>query len=386
MKEISLAVIGLGNRAGKYLGCLDADTRVKCLVEPDSFRLRRAASRYGVPKAMCFSSLEEFIASGTEVDGVIIAGPDRMHFSAAMESVRRGFHVLVEKPAVVSENDYRALMDEAAKRNVTVGVCLVMRYHPYYKRIKELVDGGAVGQILRIKHTEHIGPDRMGHTFVRGDWSRKDHSGPIFLSKCCHDVDFIIGLTGSKAAEVRSSGERRLFRQEMAPSGSTSRCIDCPVNGCPYSAVNLYRERKEWIAGFDIPEGKTFDDVVSDVLLQSRFGRCVYRCDNDVYDTQKVEVVLENGIHIDLTLDGTSLEEGRETVIEGSKGELRAKGGIISYSGLSEDFSSLESVPLHAGADKLLIQDFLESIRNGSPMVSSLADAAEAHRICFLAG
>ncbi|MBO4434809.1 MAG: Gfo/Idh/MocA family oxidoreductase [Bacteroidales bacterium] len=383
---ISLSVIGLGNRAGKYLSCLSGDARVSCLVEPDSFRLQRAAELYGVPADHCFRSAYDFFASGIKVDGVIIAVPDQIHYPIAIEAVKRGFHVLVEKPAVTNQADYDSLLEASAKAKTPVGVCLVMRYHPYYKRIKELV--GEVGQITEITHTEHIGPDRMGHTFVRGGWARKEDTGPIFLSKCSHDVDFILSLcgTGAKAVKVQSEGSIELFKRSKAPEGSTDRCINCPVRDCLYNAVNLYRERKEWIAGFDVPQDKTLDQVIDDVLQSSPFGRCVYRCQNDVYDTQKVRVELENGIKLSLSLEGTSAKEGRETVIKGTRGILRADGGIITCGSIREDYSQLENAPLHAGADKALVEDFLRSITEGTPMKASLEDAAESHRICFLAG
>jgi len=382
---ISLAVIGLGNRAGKYLSCLGGKARVECLVEPDAFRLNRAAELYGVPQSHCFRSAYDFFASGIKVDGVIIAVPDQIHYPIAIEAVKRSFHVLVEKPAVTTQADYESLLEASARAKAPVGVCLVMRYHPYYNRIKELA--GTLGQIREISHTEHIGPDRMGHTFVRGGWARKEDTGPIFLSKCSHDVDFILSLCGpgAKATKVQSEGSIELFKRSQAPAESTDRCIHCPLKDCRYNAVYLYRERKEWIAGFDVPPGKTLDQIIEEVLTESQFGLCVYRCQNDVYDTQKVNVELENGIRLSLSLEGTSAKEGRETIIKGTKGVLKADGGIITCGAIREDYSQLESAPLHAGADKALVEDFLRSIETGTPMKASLQDAAEAHRICFLA-
>ena len=386
MSKLSIAVVGLGNRAGKYLSCLGGGAEPVCLVEPDALRLRRAADKYSVPPERCFSNARDFFASGIKVDGVIVAGPDRMHFPVAMESVLHGFGVLVEKPAVTSWEEYTALMEESHRHNAPVGVCLIMRYHPYFLRIRELVESGIIGKVVSIRHTEHIGPDRMGHTFVRGGWSRKDVSGPIFLSKCCHDVDFILSLCGwSPAAFVTSEGHIEKFREEMAPEGSEDMCYYCPVENCPYSAVDLYRNRREWIAGFDVPPGGNLDDVIEDVLVSSPYGRCVYRCDNDVFDTQIVETVLENGTRISINLEGTSTQEGREMLICGTEGELRAKGGIIRCGDIYEDYSELENAPLHAGADRLLVEDFLECLRSGKPMKASLESAAQAHRICFLA-
>ena len=379
-----IAFIGVGNRAGKYLSCLPADAEVAYLVDPDSLRLSQAAAKYGVPASACFLDAETFFSTRREVDGVIITTPDRLHHRQAAEAIRAGYPVLLEKPAAASQAEFDDLLEESERMGVPVSVCLVMRYHPYFRRIKEIVESGEIGRILSIDHTESIGPDRMGHTFVRGLWSRKDLSGPIFLSKCSHDVDFLLWLAGGRALEVSSEGGLTKFDLGHAPAGAASRCLDCPLD-CPYSAVRLYRDRRAWVAGFDVPEGRTLEDVIEEELETGRYGRCVYHCDNDVNDLQKVRIRLDNGILLQMLLDGVSPEEGRRIVIRGSDGILRAQGVTLEVNGRTEDFSALADSPLHAGADRLLVEDFIDSLRTGRPTGAPLSTTREAHRICFLA-
>lgn len=379
-----IAFIGVGNRAGKYLSCLPADAEVAYLVDPDSLRLSQAAAKYGVPASACFLDAETFFSTRREVDGVIITTPDRLHHRQAAEAIRAGYPVLLEKPAAASQAEFDDLLEESERMGVPVSVCLIMRYHPYFRRIKEIVESGEIGRILSIDHTESIGPDRMGHTFVRGLWSRKDLSGPIFLSKCSHDVDFLLWLAGGQALEVSSEGGLTKFDLGHAPAGAASRCLDCPLD-CPYSAVKLYRDRRAWVAGFDVPEGRTLEDVIEEELETGRYGRCVYHCDNDVNDLQKVRIRLDNGILLQMLLDGVSPEEGRRIVIRGSDGILRAQGVTLEVNGRTEDFSALADSPLHAGADRLLVEDFIDSLRTGRPTDAPLSTTREAHRICFLA-
>jgi len=381
---ISIAFIGVGNRAGKYLSCLPADVRAAFLVDPDPVRLSQAATQYGVPASACFPDAGTFFSVHREVDGVIITTPDRLHHGQAAAAVRAGYPVLLEKPAAASQEEFDDLLAESERTGVPISVCLVMRYHPYFRRIKEIVDSGEIGRILSIDHTESIGPDRMGHTFVRGLWSRKDLSGPIFLSKCSHDADFLLWLAGGQAQDVSSEGALTKFNAGHAPAGAALRCLDCPLD-CLYSAVKLYRDRKAWVAGFDVPEGRTLDDVIEEELKTGRYGRCVYHCDNDVNDRQEVRVRLDNGIQLRMRLDGVSLEEGRRIVIQGSDGILRAQGVTLEVNGRTEDFSALADSPLHAGADRLLVEDFIESLRSGRPTAAPLSSTREAHRICFLA-
>lgn len=407
---MNIAVIGAGNRARKYLGCLPEGVHVRCLVEPDPLRLRQTAARYGVPEGGCFSSPADFFSVSHRLDAVIIAAPDRLHVPLALRCVERGWPVLLEKPAASSESAYRSLLAASERKCVPVALCLEMRFHPYFRRIKELTV--TLGQLREIDHTEHIGPDRMAHTFVRGLWSRRADAGPIFLSKCCHDADFIFWITGAELdGPVRSRGERSKFRASGAPSGAAYRCVDCPLAAsCAYSAVSLYLERGEWTDGFDVPDGESLEQVIRRELASGRYGRCVYHCDNNVYDIQEVTATLtthpvissaappvisseveRSPIALTMRLDGTSLQEGRTTIIKGDTSTLTADAGHIhvDYADgrvLDEDFSALRNAPLHAGADEALVRDFFTALSAGCSPAATLASSFAAHRLCFLAG
>ena len=385
-RPLDIAVIGAGNRARKYLSCLPGGVRVRCIAEPDPLRLGWAARRHGVPAADCFDSATAFFASGRKVDAVIIAAPDKLHVPLSLEAVGRGMHVLLEKPVAPSEAEYRLLMDAAARSGAIVTPCLEMRYHPYYRRIRELVASGAVGEPSAVDHTEHIGPDRMAHTFVRGLWSRVEDSCPIFLSKCCHDADFLLWLCGGTVEGVSSTGSIGKFRyREDTPL----RCNACAIGDCPYSAVELYLKRREWTDGFDVPEGSSLEDVIREELAGGRYGRCVYHCDNDVFDTQDAEVLLSGGIRLSMHLEGTSMQEGRSTKVIGSSGTLLACDGCITVcdSGgrtvLQEDYSALMGLPLHAGADRALVEDFFGAVASGHKPQVTLESAFEGHRLCY---
>lgn len=389
---MNVAVLGVGNRARKYLSCLPEGVNVSCLVEPEEIRLRQAAARFGVPPEACFRTAGDFFLSSLpQIDAAIVAAPDRLHLPLALACVKRGWHVLLEKPVAESEDGYRQLMDAVRSAGVYVGVCLEMRLHPYFRRIRELA--ASLGRISRIDHIEHIGPDRMAHTFVRGLWSQNEASGPIFLSKCCHDADFLLWLTGAGTIDdVMSIGALEHFRSDFAPEGAALRCIDCPLEReCRYSAVDLYSRRGEWVSGFDVPEGQTLGEVIDRELREGRYGRCVYYCDNNVYDTQTVTALLDGHLHLNMQLEGISKEEGRCTRIAGSNGVLEAAGGRISLrlngssEPVEEDYSALNDAPLHAGADAELVRDFFDSIARGHEPSATLASAFPGHVLCYKA-
>ena len=145
----------------------------------------------------------------------------------------------------------------------------------------------------------------------------------MLISKCCHDIDFLLWLTRTRCHKLTSFGSLRWFHSANAPKGSADRCIDCSVeNDCPFSAVKLYRERREWIANFDVPEGKTIDDVIEYQLHVGIYGRCVYHCDNDVVDHQIVSMEMESEVTINFSMDVFTLKDNRETHICLTEGEI----------------------------------------------------------------
>ena len=174
-----------------------------------------------------------------------------------------------------------------------VGICHVLRYHPYFAKIREIVDSGELGQIISVNHVAAVGIDRTTHSYVRGPWRREETSNPMLLAKCCHDVDFLLWITRSPCRKLSSFGSLRWFRAANAPQTSAERCIDCPVeHDCPYSAVDLYCTRRDWISNFDVPQGRTLDEVLLEELRHGPYGRCIYRCDNDVVDHQLLTCLL----------------------------------------------------------------------------------------------
>lgn len=109
---------------------------------------------------------------------MLIATPEDTHFEPCMLAIEAGYDVLLEKPIAQRLDECRQIAEAARRRGVIVGICHVMRYHPYFVRIKEIVDSGELGQLISINHTAAVGIDRMTHCFVRGLWRREECAQP----------------------------------------------------------------------------------------------------------------------------------------------------------------------------------------------------------------
>jgi predicted dehydrogenase len=393
-KQVSIVAIGAGNRTNKYLEYVKQHpdkAKLVGVVELNEIRRNKIAEKFCLEPSACFTDYHEFFRSSLKVDAVMICTPENMHYEPCMMAIEAGYHVLLEKPIAQTPEECIAIGEAARRKNVIVTVCHVLRYHPYFIKLKELACSGELGNIISINHRTAVGVDRAAHSFVRGPWRKESETNPMLISKCCHDIDFLLWLTKTRCRKLTSFGSLRWFKSTNAPEGSAHRCIDCQVESqCPFSAVDLYRIRRDWIANFDVPQGKNIDEVIEEELEQGLYGRCIYHCDNDVVDHQIVSMEMESEVTINFSMDIFTLEDHRATQICLTEGEIEGDETQIKvrrFRGGEEtiyDFSDIKHKPFHAGADLDLMNDFIEAIQTeGKYLRTSIDLSVESHRICF---
>lgn len=422
-EPLRLVMAGFGNRArtyGDYLRRVaGGDTsvgavQVAAVVEPNAFRRQVALEAFSLPPAAGFETWEQFLAASSgnglrpDLQGIraaVVTTPDHLHYGITLSALQQGYHVLLEKPIAQTYRECLDIAQEARERGLIVGICHPLRYHPFFVKFRELArDEARIGHIVSISYSENIGLDRMTHAFVRGLWRNREESNTLLVSKCCHDIDYLVWLTGSAATAVQSAGSLSLFRPEKAPAANdgAERCLDCPMErDCPYSAVELYLRRRKWLRHFDLPAGFGDGDIRR-VLRDTPFGQCVYRVgDNNVWDHQAVQIALRSGVEIRLAVNGVTGVEGRRIHVMGSKGELWGDEHSIRLAyyptaGLPTaererewHFPALADAPGHAGADYAIVEDFLKGVRaalSGDEVLPlcDIRHSIEAYRIAFL--
>jgi len=390
-ENLRLAIIGFGNRGQKYMAWVLEHRQlasVAAVVDSDDFRRSQAA---GLCAAPVFETSEDLFRSDVAFDAVIIATPDKTHFAIATRAMSLGKHVLVEKPMAVSKEECLRLVESSSKNGVILSVCHILRFHPYCLELKRVLENPQLGMLMSVHHTVNVGIDRAVHTFVRGLWGREEDTAPVFLSKCSHDVDFLLWMCGSRVKKQSSYGSLSLFKEQNAPQGSTDRCCNCPVEkNCQFSAVDLYKRRGEWTTAFEILPGETLADSVDRELAEGVHGRCAYRCNNDVADHQTLLMELENGAVVSLLMNFLTKEDGRDTYFSFSGGEVWADGRSIKTRIFATgqetvlDCSDLVGKPLHCGADYAVVQNFVDAIRGKECQRGTFASqAVESHIVCL---
>lgn len=393
MNKINVAVIGAGSRGNVYARYAETNPHAMAIVavaDPQKHLRDKMKNQYNIPKENVFETYDDFFAKGVIADALIIATQDDMHFDPCMKAMEVGYkYILLEKPISPSLEECIILDKTAKEKGVNIQVCHVLRYAPFYRKLKEVIDSGVIGDIVTINHTEGVQFEHQAHSFVRGDWRNSETSSPMILAKCCHDMDLLLFLTGLNCIELSSYGSNYLFREENAPKGSTNRCIeDCKVKAtCPYNAMKIYGDRENWKSKIAI-EKKNYPDLAT-AMTEGEYGRCVYRCDNNVVDHQVVNLLMDNDVTAHLTM--TAFQNGRKTNIGGTMGEITAIHETFTIT--VTDYRTKDVITYnvatnnsgHGGSDQCTVEDFVKTVKGQSNGGTNISISLQSHALCHAA-
>jgi len=400
-KPVTCIILGAGNRGNTYAAWsrLHPDQmKVVGVAEPIPERQEKFARMYDIPEAHRFPSWDDALAVPKFADAILITTPDQLHFGPATQGIAMGYDVLLEKPIATSWKECVEIRDLNRKYNRVVAVCHVLRYTRYYRRLKQIVDSGILGEIATIEHLEPVNYWHQAHSFVRGNWRNVATSCPMILAKSCHDMDILRWIIDRPCETVSSFGSLKHFTERNAPAGSTARCTDgCAVeHDCPYSALKLYldMDNKGW------PVTVITEDVSHEgrmkALREGPYGRCVYRSDNDVVDHQVVTLEFANQITASFTMSAFTVG-GRRTRVMGTMGEAIGDSRYIHvYDFRSGDRHGKETTidtqveeggitSGHGGGDYNLMESFIKAVQHHDHAIvqSSLDVSVESHLMAF---
>ena len=329
-KVLTAILIGAGSRGKRYtdvMAGLPDMYKVIAVAEPVESRRNNVQKTHNIPDDMCFTDWKDLLALGKIADVAVICTMDQQHLDPTMAAISLKYDILLEKPVSPDPVECLQIADHAEANGVRIVVCHVLRYTPFFMTIKDLIDRGELGEIVSINHEECVGNVHQSHSFVRGNWGNSQRSSFMLLQKCCHDMDILQWLIGKKCKKVSSFGSLTHFTAANAPAGAPERCIDgCPHGeACPYNAVKLYLDDKEnlWFRGASTQHPNPSDELVERALRTTQYGKCVYKCDNDVVDHQVANLLFEDGVTVAFTMTAFN-KGGRHIHIMGTKGELHA--------------------------------------------------------------
>ncbi|MGG9964305.1 Gfo/Idh/MocA family protein [Ferruginibacter sp. SUN106] len=394
-KPVTAITCGAGNRGNVYGGFSLAypdQLDIVGVAEPIAIRNERYAKKHNIKDENRFTTWEDVFKRPKFADAIIITTPDNLHYGPCMKALAMGYDVLLEKPISPSEKECRDILALAKKTGRIVAVCHVLRYAPYFVKLKEIMQSGVLGEIISIQHMEPIEHIHMSHSYVRGNWHNSAATTPIILAKSCHDLDILRWMLEKPCTNIQAFGNLKWFTEKNAPAGSTARCTDgCKVEGqCPYSALEIYYRKRERNYVFDLPEEKEKQAAyVLEQLKTTNYGRCVYRMDNDQPDHYTTNILFEGGVTAAFSMEAFTSYDGRRTRIMGSLGDV--VGDMTSF--VMTDFLTgkktewKQDTDGHGGGDWRLAQDWIKAVSQHNPaLLTSTIDASiESHVMGFMA-
>lgn len=399
MKQVTAIVVGAGLRGGyayaPYALENPDEFKIVGVAEPIPERRKRLQELHNIPEENCFESWDEILAIPRFADVALICTQDQMHYEPAMAALDLGYHLLLEKPIAPTAQECIDIRDKANEKNLHVVVCHVLRYTTLYKELKALLEENRIGKVLSMTHCENVNHIHQSHSFVRGNWRNSKESNPMILAKSCHDLDIIQWLADAQCNQVSSFGSLSYFCEDNAPEDAPQYCMDgCPHSDtCTYYAPRIYVKEKLWGSSAFCHTPNDPQQVLKD-LHHSDYGKCVFRCDNDVVDHQVVNLSYDSGLTVAFSMCAFTHDFSRTMKLMGTHGEMRILFGdehIIEIhnfaSGRKDVIYPHQNKSGHGGGDFGIMADFVKLIATGkkSSSLTSIDVSVQSHLLAFAA-
>jgi predicted dehydrogenase len=350
MEQIGIGMIGCGGM-GRYVGkgvvALDPRLKIVALFDPNQGSIDNALKDFTSAPVVCKDY--HTLVNMPEVQWVMIASWNCFHSDQAIAALKAGKHVFCQKPLAISMPECIGMLQAWKRSSALFNIGFTLRYSPHYRKIRQLIENGAIGQIVSMEFNETLGFLHGG--WIMGDWRRlRKNAGTHLLEKCCHDIDLTNWMVGSLAKRVASFGGLNFFIEK---NESQIQQFSTKADGQPALSVN---------------------PVTSD---------------KDIVDNQVVIIEYANGVRASFHLNSSAGITERRMYILGTEGAIRAdvlKGEIelkrIGFDTKMEDHSTCAKGG-HGAGDDVLAKELAETMLHHTPPSVGLMEGLESAVTCF---
>ena len=346
--ELRIGVIGAGGR-GSLAGLAHKPKEGVRLVAGVDVRPEALAAfqqKYG-PGAFVSADYRDLVARD-DVDAVFVTSPDYCHEAHALAALEAGKHVYLEKPMAITIDGCDRILEAARRAGVRLYLGHNMRHFPVMRKMKELIDAGAIGEpkVGWCRHFVCYGCDAYFK-----DWhAERAKSTGLLLQKGAHDIDILHWLCGGYAARVTALGGLTLYDRITDRHGPDER------GDASWSVDN-------WPP-----------------LAQKGLNPVI-----DVEDVSMMLMRLDNGVFASYQQCHYAPDGWRNYTIIGTEGRLENFGDVPGEDTCVRLWNKreyyhpqgdavFEFPPLegsHGGADPLIVAEFVRYVREGGKVATS---------------
>jgi predicted dehydrogenase len=165
---------------------------IGAVVDIDRARAEAAAKQYNI--SLAATDWRELI-DRADIDVIDVCTPPKFHGLPAVAALKAGKHVICEKPLAASLAECDRIVEAAVASAGKLGVVHQLRYHPGYRRLKRLLDGGYLGRVCFVRQALFSPPLR--HLVEKGLWGDWELTGGgVLMTKAIHQLDLLLWLFG----------------------------------------------------------------------------------------------------------------------------------------------------------------------------------------------
>ena len=373
------AIVGLGSRHAMYRSAIlgthapHAELVGLCDINPGRVALsQKAAAGRGVTVPGYAAADFEKMIRETKPHHVIVTTVDATHDDYIVRALEAGCDVITEKPMTTTAEKCQRILDTKRRTGRKVRVTFNYRYSPPRTQVKDLLQGGEIGDVLSVDfhwllNTMH------GTDYFRRWHSQKKNSGGLMIHKATHHFDLVNWWLSAVPVSVHATGKRDFYTPVMAKrlglASHHERCLTCPEKAACTFHLDL--------AANPGLKALYLDNEHHDGYFRDR---CVFRPDIDIEDTMNVIVGYDTGATLSYSVNAFNAWEGYQIAFNGTKGRLEhsiveqiyVSGTNTVQGGIEEDGVRTRVIPLrgeardikpwtgeggHGGGDQVMLDD-----------------------------
>lgn len=207
MEKVRVGIIGLGNQGTHYMAGLFNPGKipngvVTALCDNNPAKIEIMKTRTQGQDIAYFDNYIDMLDSGL-CDMVMVVVPHYFHPEMVMEALKRGIHVICDKPAGVYTKQVKEMNEVAKQSNALFAMMFNQRTNCVYRKMREIVQAGGIGELQRVTWiiTDWY---RTQQYYDSGSWRAtwEGEGGGVLFNQCPHQIDLVQWVVGELPEQV----------------------------------------------------------------------------------------------------------------------------------------------------------------------------------------